>query len=231
MSVERSVWQNFADVVLDPAATFDDVGERPRWLVPLILIAAATLVVSFFMVPLYSEMQQLALAQRDMPAEQREQAMAQMEQFKWFGMVIAPLAYAIITALTALIFWGWAAISGAKNAVYKVAFTALVYAGLIGLIQSILQAVVVSIKGAEQVAREGGPPLFGLSLFLDRGDMPRLLWGQIANINFFSIWYAILVVIAGIQALRMSRGSAYGLGIVFFLMWGLFTSFQGGPQG
>ncbi len=227
----RSVAKNFGDVILEPSATFDDVAERPRWLVPLIVISVATLIVSYFMLPLYSEMQALGLAQRDMPPEQREQALTQMEKFKWVGLIIAPLAYAVITALSGLLFWGWAAIAGAKNATFKVAFTALIYAGLIGLLQSIFQAIVVTVKGAEQVAREGGPPLFGLSLFLERGDMPRLLWGQIANINFFSIWYAVLVAIAGIYALKMSRGSAYALAAFFFVLWGIATAFQGGPQG
>ena len=227
----RPVWENLRDVVFEPSATFEDIAERPRWLAPLLILMGATLVVSFFMLPLYVEMQQIALLEREMTPEQREQAAAGMEAFKWVGLLIAPFAFAILTALIGLLFWGWAAVSGGRNAEYKVAFTALVYAGVIGFLQSVVQAVVVTIKGAEQVAREGGPPLFGLSLFFDRGDMPRLLWGQIANINFFSIWYAVVIAIAGVHALRMSRGSAWALAAVIFFVFGFLTAFQGGPAG
>ncbi|HUP00948.1 MAG TPA: YIP1 family protein [Gemmatimonadota bacterium] len=230
-AAQRSAWENLRDVVLEPSATFEDVAGRPRWLAPLLILAGATFVVSFFMLPLYVEMQQMALLEREMTPEQREQAATGMEAFKWIGLFIAPLAFAVLTALIALLFWGWAAVSGGRNAEYRVAFTALVYAGVIGFLQSVVQAVVVAIKGAEQVAREGGPPLFGLSLFFDRGDMPRLLWGQIANINFFSIWYAVVIGIAGVYALRMSRGSAWALAAVIFLVFGFLTAFQGGPAG
>ena len=40
----RSTWENMRDVVLAPSATFEDVRARPRWLVPLLVIMAATLV-------------------------------------------------------------------------------------------------------------------------------------------------------------------------------------------
>ncbi len=40
----RSVAKNFGDVILEPSATFEDVAERPRWLVPLIVIAVAKIV-------------------------------------------------------------------------------------------------------------------------------------------------------------------------------------------
>jgi hypothetical protein len=231
-SVElRSIWKNFSDLIFEPSATFDDVAERPRWFLPLIVLLAGVIVASFFLVPLWTEMQQLSLSEREMSPEQREQARAGMEAFKWIGLAVAPIIYVAITALMALLLWGWAAMSGARNAEYRVAFTALVYIGLTGFLQMVLQAVVVAVKGAEQVAREGGPPLFGLSLFLDRGDMPKLLWGQLANINFFAIWSAILVGIAGVRALKMSRGSATALAVVIFLITGLLTAFQGGPQG
>ncbi|MGH7566864.1 MAG: YIP1 family protein [Gemmatimonadota bacterium] len=226
----RSTWENMRDVVLAPSATFEDVRERPRWLVPLLVIMAATLITSYFMMPLYSEMQRAAMMARDMPAEQREQALQGMETFKWIGLAFGPIMVAVFSALFALLFWGWAAISGAREPQYKVAFTAMVYSGFIQILQAIAQAVVVAVKGAEQVAREGGPPTFGLALFLERGDMPGLLWGFLSNINFFSIWGTIVLAIAGVVALRMSKGAAYGFAIVIWLIMGLFLSFGGPPS-
>jgi hypothetical protein len=179
--------------------------------------------------PVWSELQALKLAANpDMSPEQRETAIAGMQRFMWIGLLISPVGFAVITALLALLFWGWAAISGAGNADYKVAFSSLIYASVVIVVQMVLQAVVIGIKGAEQIAREGGPPLFGLSLFLDRDDLPRLAWGLLASLNFFSIWYTILVVIAGIHALRMSRGSAIAVAVAMFLVGAMLLSFQGG---
>lgn len=223
----RSTWDNLRDVVLAPSATFEDVRERPRWLVPLIVIAAATLLVSFFLMPLYGEMQRVALMARDMTDQQREQALRQMESFKYVGLVFGPIMVAIFSAIFGLLLWGWAAISGAREPQYKVAFTAIVYTGVIGVLQLIAQSIVVALKGAEQVALEGGPPTFGLALFLERGDMPKLLWGLLANINFFSIWTAIVVALAGIHALRMSKGAAYGFAIATWLIGAVMLAFTG----
>jgi magnesium-transporting ATPase (P-type) len=226
----RSTWDNMRDVVLAPSATFEDVRARPRWLVPLLVIMAATLVTSFIMMPLYMELQRAGVMARDMPAEQREQALQAMESFKYVGLVAGPLMVAIFTAIFALLFWGWAAISGAREPTYKIGFTALIYTGVIQILQAVAQAIVVALKGAEQVAREGGPPTFGLALFMERGDMPALLWGFLANINFFSIWGAIVLAIAGVHAMRMGKGAAWGFAIFLWLIGGLFLAFSPGAS-
>lgn len=224
----RSVWENLRDVVLAPSATFEDVRERPRWLAPLLVIMALTLVTSFLMIDLYMEMQRAGVMARDMTAEQREQALQTMESFKYVGLVAGPILVAVFSAIFALLFWGWAAISGAREPTYKVAYTAMIYTGVIQILQAIAQVIVVNLKGAEQVAREGGPPTFGLALFMERGDMPGLLWGLLANINFFAIWGAIVLAIAGVHALRMSKGAAWGFAIAMWLVTGLFLAFSPG---
>ena len=225
----RTVWDNMRDVVLAPSATFEDVRARPRWLVPLLVIMAATLVTSFVMLPLYTELQRAGvMARGEMSDEQREQALQAMETFKYVGLVAGPILVAVFTALFSLLFWGWAAISGAREPTYKIAFTALIYTGVIQILQAVAQAIVVTVKGAEQVAREGGPPTFGLALFMERGDMPALLWGFLANINFFSIWGAIVLAIAGVHAMRMGKGAAWGFAIFLWLIGGLFLAFSPG---
>jgi hypothetical protein len=226
----RSTWDNLRDVVLAPSDTFEDVRERPRWLIPLIVVMGATLIVSYFMMPLYSEMQRAGVLASEMTPEQREQALRGMEAFKWIGLAAGPIMVGIVSALIALLFWGWAAISGAPDPQYKVGFTAMVYANVIQILQAVAQAIVVAVKGAEQVALEGGAPTFGLALFLERGDMPRLLYGLLANVNFFSIWAAIVMAIAGVVALRMSKGAAYGFAIVMWLIGGVILAFTGTPS-
>jgi hypothetical protein len=227
-AAERSVLKNFSDAIFAPSETFEDVGRHPRILVPLLLLLAAVTIVAWFHMPVWSELQALTIAgDPDLSPEQRAAAIARMESFMWIGLAITPIGFGVVLALSALLFWGWAAISGAGNADYKVAYSALIYASVVIVLQMVLQAVVIGIKGAEQVAREGGPPLFGLSLFLDRDDFPRLVWGLLASLNFFSVWYAVLAVIAGVHALRMSRGSAIAVAVAMFLVGAVLLSFQG----
>lgn len=224
--IDRSIWDNFRDVILEPSATFEDIGRRPKVLIPLLVMLAATIVVSYFLMPLYAEMQELQLQAREMSPEQREQAQRMMENFKWIGLAFTPIIVMVIMVFSALLFWAWGAISGGKNASFKIAFSALVFSGIIYVLQSIAQAIVVAVKGAEQVALEGGAPTFGLALFIERGDMSRWLWGLVASVNFFSIWYAIVLAIAGIQALKMSKGSAYAFAVFMWLIGAIMFAFQ-----
>lgn len=221
----RSVWQNLIDVIFAPSATFEDVRERPRWLAPLLIVMALTVVVSFVMLPVTLALQRVQMAGRGMTPEQIEKALGIV---RIFSVVGAPVFVVVFTAIFALLFWGWAAVSGAREPTYKAAFTAMIYTGIIQILQAIVQTIVMFLKGAEQIAQEGSLPTFGLALFLERGDMPRLLWGLLANINFFSIWGAIVTAIAGIHALRMSKGSAYAFAVVIWLITGLLLSLQAG---
>ena len=61
-TAERSVWKNFSDAIFAPGETFLDVGRRPRVLVPLLLLLAAVLIVSWFHMPVWSELQAIKMA-------------------------------------------------------------------------------------------------------------------------------------------------------------------------
>lgn len=222
----RSLWTNVWGVFFEPAATFEDVAERPRWLGPLLILLAVVVVTTWLMLPMWVELQKAALAARDMTPEQRQQAVEQIAKFKYVGIVFAPIVTAIITAIVGFLFWGWATVTGAQHPRYGVAFAAVAFAGLIVALQSIAQTIVVWVKGAEQVAREGGPPTFGLGLFLHRNEMSGIVWGLLANVNFFSIWYAVVLAIAGVHALKMSKGSAWAFAVFMWIATGLLMAFQ-----
>ena len=218
----RSVVKNIIDVFVEPSATFKDVAERPKWLVPLIISLVVGFALSYLLLPMTVELQRLGMAEREMTPEQIDQAMGFVKFYPVIGLVIGT----VFTAVFAFFFWGWATVSSAKNARYVVAFTALTYCGFIYLLQIIAQAVVVQIKGGEEVAREGGPPTFGLGLFLEQGEMNGLLWGLIESVNFFAIWSAVVLAIAGIYALRMSRGSATAFAVFMWVIGGLLMALQ-----
>lgn len=221
----RSTWENFRDVILEPSTAFEDVAERPRWLAPMGVLVAATAVVSWVMMPMVIEARRLQILQR--PTAQQELALERLEAFAgWFGVVFSVVSTPLIVAILAFLFWGFALVGGAKNSTFKVAFSAMTYAGAIYVLQGIAQAVVVVVKGAETVAREGGPPTFGLGLFLERGEMPALLWGLVANVNFFAVWYAIVVAVAGTHALRMGRGAAWTFAALLWLLGAVALAFQ-----
>lgn len=221
---DRSVWQNFRDVFAQPSATFDDVAEQPNWWAPLLVILAVTVVVSYLMLPMFLEVQALEV-ERSVPPAERAQALEQIETFGGtLGFLLSVAATPFVLVIMAFLFWAMALISAAQNARYGVAFTALTYAGVAYVVQGIAQAFVVVIKGADIVAREGGPPHFGVGLFLEKQSLPPLVWGFLANINLFSIWYAALLGIAGVHALKMERGPAYAFAMTIWVVGSLMMA-------
>lgn len=222
---DRSVGRNFVDVVTEPSATFEDVAERPKWLVPLIVIVVATVALSYVLGPVQMEIQKLQVMER-FSGEQLEAALAQIERWGPYAPAITVVATPVFLAIFAFLFWGFGLVSGAKNATYGVAFTSMVYLGTIQVLMQLAQLVVVGIKGAETVAREGGLPLFGLSLFVERGDLPLLAWTFVVGLNFFSIWYAIVMGIAGVHALKMGRGAAATFAVILWFLGSLLLAMQ-----
>lgn len=225
-ATERTVWDNFRDTIVEPTATFLHVADRPKWLIPLLVIVAVTVVVSWIMMPMFIELQRLQIIE-NVPPENREQALRQIETFAGpLGLAISVVATPVFMAILAFLFWAVALVSGAANARYNVAFTAMVYAGVTYVLQGIAQAIVVLIKGGETAAREGGPPTFGLGLLVERGEMAKPVYGLIANVNFFSIWYVILIALAGVYALKMGRGAAYGFAVLLWVLTGVVLGFN-----
>lgn len=221
----RSMGRNFADVVMEPSATFEDVAERPRWFVPLLVIVVASVIVSIFLSPVQLEVQKLQ-AMEKFSGEQLEAALRGIERFGRFAPLITVIVTPLFLAIFAFLFWGFGLVSGAKNSEFAVAFVSMVYLGTIQVLLQVAQIVVVQIKGVETVAREG-LPLFGLSMFMERGDLPLLVWTFIVGINFFSIWYAIVLGIAGVHALKMSRGAAATFAVILWLLGSLIIALFG----
>lgn len=223
---ERSVWDNLRDVVMQPGATFRDLYANPRVLIPLVVILVLMGIVLFFLEPTLTELRRLQVLDR-VSEDQREAALSQVEMFSGLVGVVMGLVFTVVfMGIIAFLLWSFAMVTGAGNAGYKTAFGVLTYAAVINVLQGIAQVIVVGLKGAETVAREGGPPTFGLALLMERGDMHRLLYGLLANINFFSIWYAVVVAIGGAVALKMSRGTARAFGVFIWVLIGLFMALQ-----
>jgi hypothetical protein len=48
-------------------------------------------------------------------------------------------------------------------------------------------------------------------------------------VNFFAIWTLIVVAIAGVVAMKMGKGAAYGFSIVMWLIGGVILGLTGTP--
>ena len=228
MTGRRSVWRNLVDVVHAPRATFDDVREHARWAAPLTAVLVATAIVSYVMLPSLIQLQRLQVFDR-IPLEKQAEALKQVEAFAGLpGLVLSVITTPVIMLLVTVLLWGFALVTGRQDARFSTAFTAIVYANVVYVLQALVQAAIIVVRGAEQVAADGGPPLFGLSLVVERAAVSPLAWGVLGNVNVFSIWHAFVLAIAGMHAMRMAREPAIAFAAVLWVVGGLVFGLQQG---
>jgi len=213
-------------IFFSPGKAFADIARRPRWWVPVLLIAIlGTVYINAFTQRVgWESVIRKALEQtpngQNMTAEQRQQAItvgARIYQyFGYGGSAVGTLFYIFIVAVIMLFLFDtlMSAGVGLKRMMAIVAYSCLPM-----LIQTALSMVVLFLKDPEEFDLQN-PLMFNVGAFLSR-ESPAALRAVGSSIDFFSIWIMILIAIGVSTAARkISFGKALA-GVM--LPWLLFV--------
>lgn len=206
-------------VFFEPSKTFADVAERPRWLVPLLLVIVASL--AYFVTygqkigwaSFIQQQMDTPRAQQQMERlspEQRQQQMAIQAKFMpviyYAGAVVGtPIAY----LFSSLILWGIASGLMSAGVKFKQIFAIECYAALTALVSKVLAIVVIFLKDPEQFNLMN-PLAFNPAAFMDPKG-PKFIYTLAMGLDLFTIWALILTAI-GLKAAagkRLSFGGAF----------------------
>ncbi len=215
-------------VFFEPTKTFQDVAERPRWVVPMLLI----IVVSIVYMALYTQhvgwermmRHQLENNTRaaQMSNEQREQMIATQVRFApiigYVGAVVGVPIYMLVSSAVLL-----AIVAGMMSAPvkFKQIFAVMSYAGLTGLVSAALAIVVMFLKNPDDFNLQN-PLVFNPGAFMDPLTSSKFLYSLASSLDLFVFWNIFLIA-TGIKAAagkRMSFGKAL---FAVMLPWGLFV--------
>ena len=212
-------------VFFSPGKAFADIARRPRWWIPVILIAilssiyltAFTRIVGWESV-IRPAIEQLPNAQA-MTAQQREQMIttaAGYYKYLGYASVVTTLFYVFIVAVILMFLFDtmMSASIGLKRmmAVVSYGFLPLV-------IQTALSMVVLLFKNPEEFNLRN-PLMFNVGAYLSP-DSPAALRALGSSIDLFSLWIIVLLAIGVSTAGRkISFGKAF-TGI--FSLWALFV--------
>jgi Yip1 domain len=180
-------------VFTSPKETFADIGARPTWLVPLIIV----LVFQFaFMVlvgqhigwrTIVAQGMEKSSQIQSMPAEQKEQAIDQAAKFgAIFGYVGVAIGVPVVMALMAGVLLGSTNMFGGRFN-FKQSFAIVTHASLIGVITSILSAIVMFAKPAEDFDMQN-PLAFNLGAFLPVEGTAKWLMALAGSFDLFTFW-------------------------------------------
>jgi hypothetical protein len=225
-TVEMSEPSRLAGVIVNPDQAFASIARRPRWVPPLLIIIATSLLFMWFfnhrvgwdhfiMTTLANDprMERLPPDQKAAVLEQQKKI---LPAFGWFGSVA-------FVPLTSLIFAG--VLMGVFNLgmgsqfKYRNLFSVVSYAWLPGAIHSLISIVIMHLKPAEDFDLQH-PTAFNLGAFLPE-SAPKWLQSTGESIDIFILWCLVLIAV-GVRALDRKRSLGTCL-IGVLLPWALFV--------
>ncbi len=220
-----------AGVFFSPGKAFADIARRPRWWVPVILSAIlSTVFLNAFTnrvgweQTIRQSLEQSAQG-RDMPAQQREQAIrtgaSLLKYVGYIGGLFGVVSVFIIAVGLLLLFDVFmGADIGLKRLMGVVA-----YAFLPLMIYTALSMIVLFLKNPEDFDLQN-PLMFNVGAFLG-SDTPAWLQALGRSIDLFSFWVIALLAIGVVAASRkkMSFGTAFaGILVPWMIYVAVITS-------
>jgi hypothetical protein len=206
-----------ANVIVAPNAAFASIRERPRWVVPFVVVSVVYTVASYLIVPAMTHAMsvwypaQMAADPRtaSLTPDQAKQVLGFAVAGVKYGWLAAPvivLCAALAIALVLLVVTAAAHGSGGYGRLFALALNVGVISFGIG---SLVLAAIVIARGAESFA----------SPVEITSSLPSLAWlwpaappkmqALLAGVNPFAIWSFVLLALGTSSVARVSRAAGF----------------------
>jgi hypothetical protein len=198
-----------ARVLVSPRAVFDEQRDKPTWFLPWLVVAIICIVIGIIQAPYTMRMIQLALEARGTAAQVPASA---MQTQATIGSVVAPIFFLIFGAIGAGILYLILAVTG-SSVRYRAMLSAMIFSQAVLPIQYVLQAVILRMRGAPDVAISSmadAQPALGLNLLLSaEATSSHFLSALLGGIGPLPIW-ALIITAVGIMRLdNVKKGAAW----------------------
>lgn len=209
-------------VLFEPTAVFDRVRERPKFLAPFVALALAVVLITLLQLP-YSKAAMVA-QMSSRPGITPDQVQTALK-FASVGVVVAPVAYALILVINAFLLWVVVSLVGGE-ARFMLLLSVTTYASIAYVLLSAVGLIVLTMRGASAIASPLDlQPALGLDLLAP--DAKGFALALLRGINPFSL-YGLFLTATGIALThRTSKGAAYTAAVIQLLValtiTGLFT--------
>ncbi len=219
-------------VLFEPGKTFADIGNRPRWLVPLLLVIVSSIAFYWAFSQrvgwdrfLHQQLETNKTMQQRMesvPAEQREQSIATQARITGISYYIGTAVFVpVMFAITAGVLLGITSMMSAGLR-FKQVFAICCYAAIPSVIKQILAIVVLFLKSPDQFNLTN-PLAFNPGAFMDPATTSKFVYTIATALDVFAIWGLILTAIGlSVASKRLSFGAALTAVVIPFAVLVLF---------
>jgi len=223
--------QRVTGVFSAPSKTFEDIkrGNKSWWLPFVIMVlfgyvffAAITMKVGWAQVAEnaihLNPKSEEKIAQA--PPESRATAMKITQYSMEGGFAASPILILVVVALGSLVLWGTINFVFGGKASFGSVFSVWMFAGLPGLIKTILGIVVIFTGGAPETFNIGNFAPTNIGSFLSVADTNAALYKLATALDITTIWTMVLMGIGLSIVAGVKRSSGY---IAVFGWWAILT--------
>ncbi len=200
-------------VVYDPGAVFERLREKPSFWRPFIAICVVQLVLGVLQLPYTKAAMAAQFAQ--MPARAGGGA-PDPSKFATIGLLFVPIGLLLLFLISAALLWVLVSVF-AGDARFATLLSVATYVGITFVLLSVAGLATLMLKGVQGITSPADlQPALGLDLLVPEAG--RFTTALLKAFNPFSIWGVILTAI-GIQTThRTSKGTAYTVAAVAFVI-------------
>jgi len=221
-----SAFGRIIGVFFSPKATFTDIGRRPTWVVPVLLMTVLGLVVGFALNQrvdwrdVASKRIEESSRASQMSADQKEQQLAMSAKISpAIAYCIGLLGPILGVVIVAAVLLGAYNLLGGANANFKVSMGIVSHAYVVSIVSSLLFILILYLKPPGTVDLEN-PVAANLGAFLPDGSA-KWLEKLGSAIDLFSFWMIALIGIgfAAFNPRKLKIGSSIGICLT---VWGAY---------
>jgi len=200
-------------VLYEPGAVFERLREKPSFWQPFIAICVVQLVLGVLQLPYTKAAMAVQFAQMQ---ARGAAGPADPSKFAMIGLLFLPIGLLLIFLILAALLWVLTSVL-AGDAKFATLLSVTTYAGITFVLLSVAGLATLMLKGVQGITSPADlQPALGLDLLVPEAG--RFTTALLKAFNPFSIWGVILTAI-GIQTThRTSKGTAYTVAAVAFLI-------------
>ncbi len=208
-------------IFTDPQSAFEDIKNYPNWIFPVVLAIIVTVNAAYLTYDIQADFQkQIILNSERIPDSFKDRQLEALEETSGFQRYALPAAVAIgieilIFVFTAVgvRFWGNFIFGGEQS--FKMVFSMVSWAGLIGVIETIIRTSIMLAKNSIHAYTS-------LALLMDPADFSTLAFNLLNVFDIFTIWKVIVYSIGFSIFYNMSRNRALIGIITLFVVYTVF---------
>ena len=197
-------------VLYEPTAVFERVRERPRFLVPFLVLCAIQVVIYFVNLPFLKAGMAAQMAGR--PAGGPDPS-----QFLFIGAFFIPIGIGIALLIGALLLWVLVSVFGGEGK-FGTLLSVATYASVPSIVLlGIVGTLVLQIQGVGQITSpQDMQPALGLDLLAPNAK--GFVGAALKAVNPFGIWGLVLTAIGVSTTHRLSKNTGYTVATISFLI-------------